>query len=216
MGLSVAYGELMLDEQGLSVLDHAHKRGQMFWDTSDFYGDAEDVLGSLPNPASAPASFLATNFGGILTEDLWPGPMASVVMRNMSTRLATRGPRDKNAGCFGGACAVHPISAAQKHVTARASRADCAISFVRQITPRGVVINTRPPQWEYNPFSTGIEDPKISLLQACRELGVALVAYSPLSRNLLSGQIRGPEDFGAADVRSAYPHFSPENLPIPG
>ena len=42
-------------------------------------------------------------------------------------------------------------------------------------------------QVEYSPFCIEIEDPKIGLLKACRELGVAVVAYSPLGRGLLSG-----------------------------
>lgn len=66
---------------------------------------------------------------------------------------------------------------------------------------------------EYSPFSTEIEDPKIGLLQACRELGVAVVAYSPLSRGLLSGQIRSPDDFEPGGVRRFYPRFSAENFP---
>lgn len=44
-------------------------------------------------------------------------------------------------------------------------------------------------QVEYSPFTLDIEDPKIALLQACRELGVATIAYSPLGRGLLSGLI---------------------------
>jgi aryl-alcohol dehydrogenase-like predicted oxidoreductase len=42
-------------------------------------------------------------------------------------------------------------------------------------------------QVEYSPFTLDIEDPKIALLKTCRELGVAIVAYSPLGRGLLSG-----------------------------
>lgn len=37
-------------------------------------------------------------------------------------------------------------------------------------------------QIEYSPFSTDIEHPEIDLLKTCRELGVAIVAYSPLGR----------------------------------
>lgn len=70
-----------------------------------------------------------------------------------------------------------------------------------------------PTAVEYSPFSTEIEDPKNGLLQACRELGVAVVAYSPLSRGLLSGQIKSRDDFGPEDVRSFYPRFSAENFP---
>jgi aryl-alcohol dehydrogenase-like predicted oxidoreductase len=37
MGLSISYGKPLPDEQRLAVLDHAHKMGETFWDTSDFY-----------------------------------------------------------------------------------------------------------------------------------------------------------------------------------
>jgi aryl-alcohol dehydrogenase-like predicted oxidoreductase len=44
-------------------------------------------------------------------------------------------------------------------------------------------------QVEYSPFSLDIEDPKIDLLRTARELGVAIVAYSPLGRGILTGSI---------------------------
>jgi aryl-alcohol dehydrogenase-like predicted oxidoreductase len=43
-------------------------------------------------------------------------------------------------------------------------------------------------QVEYSPFTLDIEDPKINLLKTARELGVKIVAYSPLGRGLLTGQ----------------------------
>lgn len=44
-------------------------------------------------------------------------------------------------------------------------------------------------QVEYSPFTLDIEDEKIGLLKTCRELGVTVVAYSPLGRGFLTGQI---------------------------
>ena len=43
-------------------------------------------------------------------------------------------------------------------------------------------------QVEYSPFTLDIEDPKINLLKTARELGVAIIAYSPLGRGLLTGR----------------------------
>lgn len=68
-------------------------------------------------------------------------------------------------------------------------------------------------QVEYSPFTTDIEDSRTNLLATCRDLGVAIVAYSPLSRGLLSGQIATHADFAADDVRRHYPRFSAENFP---
>jgi aryl-alcohol dehydrogenase-like predicted oxidoreductase len=46
-------------------------------------------------------------------------------------------------------------------------------------------------QVEYSPFTLDIEDDKIALLKTARELGVAVIAYSPLGRGLITGQYVG-------------------------
>ena len=62
-------------------------------------------------------------------------------------------------------------------------------------------------QTEYSLFS---RDPEHELLDACGELGVAFVAYSPLGRGFLSGSIRSLED--PAWLLARAPHV----IPIPG
>ena len=68
-------------------------------------------------------------------------------------------------------------------------------------------------QMEYSAYTTEIESPDNHLLATCRELGVAVVAYSPLSRGLLGGGVQGPDDFEEGDIRRFYPRFSRENFP---
>lgn len=68
-------------------------------------------------------------------------------------------------------------------------------------------------QIEYSPFSLDIERDEIGLLKTCRELGVAVVCYSPLGRGVLTGQIKSPDDFDATDFRRMLPRFSKENFP---
>jgi len=58
-----------------------------------------------------------------------------------------------------------------------------------------------------------IESPQISLLKTCRELGVAIVAYSPLGRGMLTGAYKSPSDFEDGDFRKFAPRFSAENFP---
>ena len=65
-------------------------------------------------------------------------------------------------------------------------------------------------QIEYNPFVLDIE--KNELLDACRELGVAVVAYSPVGRGFLTGQIKAIEDLPENDFRRMTPKYSPENF----
>jgi len=68
-------------------------------------------------------------------------------------------------------------------------------------------------QIEYSPFSLDIEREEIGLLKTCRELGVAIVCYSPLGRGFLGGQIKSPDDFEENDYRRHLPRFSKENFP---
>lgn len=68
-------------------------------------------------------------------------------------------------------------------------------------------------QIEYSPFALDIENPQIDLLKTCRELGVAVVAYSPIGRGMLSGTLRSPDDFEEGDFRRFAPRFSKENFP---
>ena len=65
-------------------------------------------------------------------------------------------------------------------------------------------------QVEYSPFSMEIE--QNDLMKACRELGVAIVAYSPLSRGFLTGTIKSHDDFEPEDRRRVMPRFSKENF----
>jgi aryl-alcohol dehydrogenase-like predicted oxidoreductase len=66
-------------------------------------------------------------------------------------------------------------------------------------------------QTEYSPWTLDIEENGV--LEACRELGVALVAYSPLGRGFLTGKYKSPEDFEEGDFRRMTPRFSKENFP---
>ena len=68
-------------------------------------------------------------------------------------------------------------------------------------------------QIEYSPFSLDIERDEIGLLKTCRELGVAIVCYSPLGRGMLTGQIKSIDDLREDDWRRRFPRFSKENFP---
>jgi aryl-alcohol dehydrogenase-like predicted oxidoreductase len=64
-------------------------------------------------------------------------------------------------------------------------------------------------QSEYSMFSRDIEG---EVIPALRELGIGLVAYSPLGRGLLTGRFTSTEDFGDSDFRSYQPRFQGDNL----
>ncbi len=64
-------------------------------------------------------------------------------------------------------------------------------------------------QSEYSLWS---REPEDGVLAACRELGIGFVAYSPLGRGFLSGEIRRVEDFAEDDYRRHHPRFTGENF----
>jgi aryl-alcohol dehydrogenase-like predicted oxidoreductase len=61
-------------------------------------------------------------------------------------------------------------------------------------------------------FSLLSREPERDLLPVTRELGIAYVAYSPLSRGLLAGNIRSADDLAPDDWRRQVPRFQGENL----
>ncbi|MFB5676868.1 aldo/keto reductase [Paenibacillus terreus] len=64
-------------------------------------------------------------------------------------------------------------------------------------------------QTEYSLWSRDVEE---EILPALKELGITFVAYSPLSRGFITGEIRNYEDFKADDMRRFLPRFQGENF----
>ncbi len=65
-------------------------------------------------------------------------------------------------------------------------------------------------QTEYSPWT---RNPEIAVLEACRELGTAFVAFSPVGRGALTDAPPEPAAFDAKDIRRSMPRFAPEHWP---
>jgi aryl-alcohol dehydrogenase-like predicted oxidoreductase len=63
-----------------------------------------------------------------------------------------------------------------------------------------------------NEYSLWTRDPEEALLPTLRELGISLVAYSPLGRGFLAGRFRSPDDLAPDDWRRNNPRFTGENF----
>jgi aryl-alcohol dehydrogenase-like predicted oxidoreductase len=61
-------------------------------------------------------------------------------------------------------------------------------------------------------YSLWTRDPEGEILDTCRELGIGLVAYSPLGRGFLAGRFSSPDELDDGDFRKNHPRFSGENL----
>ncbi|RUR38483.1 aldo/keto reductase [Vreelandella populi] len=62
-------------------------------------------------------------------------------------------------------------------------------------------------------YSLWTRNPEIALINACQELNVALVAFSPLGRGFLAGAMQADTVFGEGDMRANMPRFNADNLP---
>jgi aryl-alcohol dehydrogenase-like predicted oxidoreductase len=68
-------------------------------------------------------------------------------------------------------------------------------------------------QMEYSLFTLDIESSTSEVLKTCRELGVTVVAYSPIGRGVLTGQFQSHADIPERDLRRVLPKYSEENFP---
>jgi aryl-alcohol dehydrogenase-like predicted oxidoreductase len=62
-------------------------------------------------------------------------------------------------------------------------------------------------------YSLWTRNPEVAALEACRELGVTLVAFSPLARGFLTGRLLDAAGLPPKDIRHNMPRFQPEHFP---
>ncbi|KAI9831474.1 MAG: hypothetical protein M1819_005073 [Sarea resinae] len=221
MGLSAFYGKTASDEERLKVFDRAYELGQTFWDSADIYGDSEDLIGKwFKKTGKRDEIFLATKFANAVNPDgsrkidSSPEYCKAAAEKSLKRlgiktidlyychRLDQKTPIEKT---------VQAMADLKKEGKIRyLGLSECSAESLRRayaVHPIAAV------QMEYSPFSLDIESPQTNLLKTCRELGVAVVAYSPLGRGFMTGQYKGPEDFDENDFRRVQPRFSKENFP---
>lgn len=66
---------------------------------------------------------------------------------------------------------------------------------------------------EYSLFTLDIESSTSEILKTCRELGVTVVAYSPIGRGVLTGRFQSHADIPEGDLRCWLPKYSEGNFP---
>jgi aryl-alcohol dehydrogenase-like predicted oxidoreductase len=219
MGLSSFYGAPKPDNERLALLSSAHELGEHFWDSSDIYGDNEELIGKWfkANPSKRADIFLATKFAikpdhaGIDTSPEYCKQACEKSLKRLGVdtidlyyvhRLDQKTPIEKTVE-------------AMKQLKEEGKIKYLGLSEISSNTLRRAhkVHPITAVQVEYSPFALDIESEQIDILRTCRELGVAVVAYSPLSRGLLTGALKSPDDFEEGDFRVIAPRFSKENFP---
>ncbi|CCM02261.1 uncharacterized protein FIBRA_04344 [Fibroporia radiculosa] len=225
MGIGAFYGKTD-DEEALRTLTYAADRGVTFWDTADIYGNCESVLGKWFKATGRRSEiFLATKFGSM---DLTPGveniykpnSKPTYIRRQLENSLKElqtdyidlyyQHRMDYDVPIEVVLQTLRPYFASGKIKYFGLS--ECSIDVLRRAKAvPGVGKKVVVCQMEYSPFTLEIETS--GFVEAARELGVSVVAYSPLGRGLISGEYKSPKDFAEDDVRRLLPRFSEENFP---
>ncbi|KAJ7437595.1 NADP-dependent oxidoreductase domain-containing protein [Mycena galericulata] len=217
MGISAFYGAVESDEERFKVLDAAYAAGCTFWDTADLYGDSEVLIGKWFKRTGKRADiFLSTKFGFLPDFSFNGAPER--VQEAAADSFKKLGVETIDLYYLHRADPKVPIEktvAAMAELVKQGKVKHLGLSEVSASTLRRAhaVHPIAAIQVEYSPFTLDIEDPKINLLNTARELGVKIVAYSPLGRGLLTGQYKSTDDFEEGDFRKIVPRYNATNFP---
>ncbi|MBS1846710.1 MAG: aldo/keto reductase [Actinobacteria bacterium] len=218
MSMSLVYGEGD-DATGEETIHRALDLGVRLLDTADLYGmnDNEVLVGRAIAQRRDDVT-LATKFGFVIDR-------ANPLARNVDGR-----PEYVRAACDASLArlGVDVIDLYYQHRPAPDVPIEETVGAMSELVAAGKVrhlglseasvdtirraVAVHPitaVQTEYSVFSRDVEE---RVLPACRELGIALVAYSPLGRGLLTGTVKGTSDLADVDYRMTQPRFAGENL----
>ncbi|KAI0044142.1 Aldo/keto reductase [Auriscalpium vulgare] len=220
MGLSMGYGAVGTDEERLQFLDGVFERGCTNWDTADSYGrgDSETLIGKwFARTGKRKDIFLATKFG-LADPKRFPNGEPTYAKEECNASLARLQTDYVDLYYLHRADPKVPIEktvAAMAELVKEGKVKYLGLSEVSAATLRRAhaVHPIAALQVEYSAIELSIESDKVDLLRTARELGVTVVAYSPLGRGLLTGQYKSAAEFPEGDFRRMIPRFSEANFP---
>ncbi|WP_055563549.1 aldo/keto reductase [Streptomyces atriruber] len=222
MGMSVAYG-VPDDNESFRTLDLAIELGVSLLDTADAYGRGanEELLGRWlrEHPGHRDRVVLSTKFG--LRHNAATGRVDEIDTSATYVRSACHASLGRL-----GVDHIDLFSAHRRDPTVPIEETVGAMAeLVQEGTVRHLGLSEVSPdtlrrahavhpisavQLEYSLFTRDVVEG--NMLSTCRELGIAVVAYSPLGRAMLTGSVLSHADLAEHDNRRRWPRFSEENL----
>ncbi len=217
MGMSEFYGPRQ-DDESIATIQRALDLGVSYLDTADMYGPFtnEKLLGRAIR-GRRDGVVLSTKFGNERRED---GTWLGINGRPEYVRSACEASL-KRLG-------VDSIDLYFQHRVDPKVPIEETVGAMAELVRRGLVrylgLSEAAPatirrafavhpisalQTEYSLWS---REPEDEILPTLRELGIGLVAYSPIGRGMLCGRITRPEDLAVDDRRRMFPRFQGANL----
>lgn len=217
MGMSEFYGSHN-EAESLTTLRRAVELGVTFWDTADIYGPfTNEQLLAKVLPEVRSDITLATKFGIERTPD------GGIVGLNSSPEYVRRAC-DASLQRLG----VEQIDLYYQHRVDPRVPIEETVGAMSELVTAGKVrylglseasadtlkraCGVHPITAVQSEYSLWSRDIEAEVIPACVELGVSLVAYSPLGRGFLSGAISSIDDLDADDWRRHNPRFQGENF----
>jgi len=218
MGMSEFYG-VHDDAESIKTLHHALDIGVNFWDTADMYGPYtnEELVGKALK-GNRDKVTLATKFG-IVRDPSNPqargfnGSPAYVKSACESSlkRLQTESIDLYYLHRVDASTPIEETAAAMAALVKEGKIKGIGFSEISSATLRRAHA-VHPVSAVQTEYSLWTRDPEDGILETCAELGIAFVAYSPLGRGFLTGQIKKESDFEEGDYRRLSPRFQGINF----
>jgi aryl-alcohol dehydrogenase-like predicted oxidoreductase len=218
MGMSEFYGEHN-ETESIRTIVRAHDLGVSFFDTADMYGPyTNEILVGKAIRSFRKEITIATKFGIVRDPS------------NPKARGVNGRPEYVKSSCEGSLkrLNVEAIDLYYLHRKDPDTPIEETVGAMSQLVKEGKVrgiglseVNvetlrkahaTFPLTALQTEYSLWSRDPEDGILEACKELGIAFVAYSPLGRGFLTGQIKKFEDLSTDDFRKTSPRFQGENF----
>jgi aryl-alcohol dehydrogenase-like predicted oxidoreductase len=223
MGMSFGYTSYggYDDEESFNVLTRAADMGITFWDTSDIYGPFtnEKLLGRwFKETGRRDEIFLASKFANRMVDGQMEVFGQPEYVKQACKESLERLQTDRIDLYY--QHRVDPKTPVEKTVGAMAElKKEGKIRYLglSECSARSLIRAHRvhpiaAAQMEFSPFALEIESEQTNFLKTARELGVKIVAYSPLGRGFLTGSIKSRADLDPTDSRFKHPRFSEENF----
>jgi aryl-alcohol dehydrogenase-like predicted oxidoreductase len=217
MGMSEFYGATD-EKESLEVIEEALKAGITHFDTADIYGNGKnEILLGKAMKGRREKFVVATKFGNVRDESgKWLGLSGKpeYVKKACDASLKRLDTNYIDLYYLHRLDPDTPIEVTVKAMGELVKEGKVKYIGLSEVSAENLrkahaVFPITALQSEYSLWTLDIED---KIIPTCRELGIAIVPYSPLGRGFLTGQIKSPNDFAPDDFRRTNPRFQGENF----